>query len=415
MQRILAMILAGGRVDELSVLTLYRPKSAVPFGGLYRVIDCALSNLMHSGVEQAGILSQYRSYSLINHIAQGAPWDMTGRDRGVTILPPFQAHRASDWYKGTADAVYQNLNFIDFHRPDLVMVLSGDHIYRMDYRPMIEYHLKKKADMTAAFVEVDPKQGSRFGMAQMEGDGRYGGKIVSYKEKPLETDMRWASMTVYIFRTQVLREVLEGNAKSDSHEFGRDIIPGMLKNYGVFGYKFNGYWNYSRKIDEYWQANMDVIGSKPKISLAKWMLRTNLDHRSIRDRQPAVIGKEAVIRNCVFYHGSIINGYVENSVIFPGVQIEKNAVVKNSVLLFDTRIEKGAFLDKVICDTDVVIADGATIGKPKEAPFPRPVTVIGRSTAVPSQLVIGQGCTVYPDLKPADFKQPEVMPGESVQ
>ncbi|HEC99639.1 MAG TPA: glucose-1-phosphate adenylyltransferase [Proteobacteria bacterium] len=416
MQKILAMILAGGRVDELNVLTFYRPKSAVPFGGLYRVIDCPLSNLRYSNIENVGILSQYRSYSLINHIGQGGSWDMVGRHRGVTMLPPFQGHKASDWYKGTADAVFQNLDFIDYHKPDLVMVLSGDHIYRMNYQPMIAYHLKKKADLTAAFVAVETREAPRFGLAQIADEDRAGGRILLYQEKPAEPASTWASMTIYLFRPEALREALQENVKSDSHEFGRDIIPAMLGRYKVYGYKHTGYWGYSRKIEEYWQANMDTLGRRPKIVLREWMLRTNLEHQAICDRQPAVIGKTARINNSSFYHGCRIEGQVENSVLFPGVRIAKGAIVKDSVLFFDAAVEEGAFLEKVISDVDVVIGAHTVIGKKNGAAAPQGgITVIGRSTRIPAGMAIGLGCTIYPDLRPEQFTKKEIPSGEAVQ
>ncbi len=410
------MILAGGRADELSVLTFYRPKSAVPFGGVYRVIDCPLSNLRYSGIENVGILSQYRSYSLINHIGQGASWDMVGRNRGVTMLPPFQGHKASDWYQGTADAVFQNLSFIDYYRPELVMVLSGDHIYKMDYQPMINYHLRKKADLTAAFVQVDIKEASRFGLARIAEEEKIGGKIELYQEKPDRPASNWASMTIYLFRPEVLREVLQENAKGNSHEFGQDIIPGMLGGYRVYGYKHAGYWNYSRRLEEYWQANMDTLGRKPKISPKEWMLRTNLDHQAIRDRQPAIIGKSADIYNSSFYNGCRIEGRVQNSVLFSGVRVAEGAIVRDSVLFFDTTVEEGACLERVVSDVDVVIDAKTVIGRRNGADTVQGgITVIGRSTHVPAEMVIGQGCTIYPDLSPDKFPGKEIPSGETVQ
>lgn len=416
MRKVLAMILAGGRVDELSVLTFYRPKSAVPFGGLYRVIDCALSNLRYSGIENVGILSQYRSYSLINHIARGAPWDMIGRSRGVTILPPFQGHKASDWYQGTADAVLQNLDFIDYHKPDLVMILSGDHIYKMDYRSMINYHLRKGADLTGAFTPVDLREAPRFGLARIAEEDRIGGELLLYREKPASPVSNWASMTIYLFKPEVLREVLEENARSSSHEFGRDIIPNMLGRYKVYGYRHQGYWNYSRRLEEFWQANMDTLGRRPKIVLKEWMLRTNLDHQAIRDRQPAVLGKKALIYNSSFYNGCRIEGRVENSVLFPGVQIAEGALVKDSVLFFDTVVEKGACLEKVISDVDVVIGAKASVGqKNGRHAIQGGITVIGRSAQIPAEITIGPGCTIYPDLRPEQFTSKEIPSGETVQ
>jgi glucose-1-phosphate adenylyltransferase len=229
--RTLAMILAGGRVDELNVLTLYRPKSAIPFGGFARVIDFPLSNLMRSGLELVAILSQYRCYSLINHIGIGASWDMLGQNRGVSILPPFKGYDKSHWYRGSADAVYQNLDFIKYHDPAGVLLLSGDHIYQMDYRGIIDYHWKKNADLTIACLKVPRESAHRFGVADIDDeDGERGGRIIRYQEKPPKPEFDWASMTIFCFKPKVLFEVLEANACEDnSYEFGRDIIPRLMR------------------------------------------------------------------------------------------------------------------------------------------------------------------------------------------
>ena len=266
MTRTLAMILAGGRVDELGILTYFRPKSTVPFGSLYRFIDFPLSNLMCSGIQRVGILSQYRSSSLLEHIGTGASWDMIGRHRGITILPPFKALHASDWYKGTADAVYQNLDFIASFLPEYVLILSGDHVYNMDYTELIHFHQDMEADVTAAFVNVPVSGSSRFGLGKIAHDDPRGGRLIDYAEKPEKPISTWASMTVYLFKYRVLLEVLEENASRDSHEFGRDIIPSLLSSYRIFGYKFHGYWAYCRTIEEYWNANMDLLGRHPRIN-----------------------------------------------------------------------------------------------------------------------------------------------------
>lgn len=234
----LAMILAGGRVDELGVLTYFRPKSAVPFGGFARVIDFALSNLLQSGIELVAILSQYRSYSLINHIGTGEAWDMIGRYRGISILPPFKDYENPDWYRGSADAVYQNLDFVQFHAPLQILILSGDHIYHMDYREMIKFHIEKDADLTAAFIEVEQDRAHRFGIGEIEfEDGRRGGRLVGYEEKPAKPRSNLASLTILCFRPEVLYEMLAENQKQKSYEFGRDIIPAMMqRRYNIYGY-----------------------------------------------------------------------------------------------------------------------------------------------------------------------------------
>jgi len=318
MPQVLAMILAGGRVGELDVLTFYRPKSVLPYGGLYRVIDFPMSNLMHSDIENVGILSQYRPFELISHIANGEPWDMTGRHRQAVILPPFQGRGSSDWYKGTADAVYQNIDFIRMCDPEIVVVLSGDHIYRMDYRKLIEFHLEKGADMTVAFTKVPPEASSRFGLAFIEDEDSRGGRITQYREKPRNSRLEWASLTIYVFRTQLLITALEENAADSSHEFGRDIIPMLMEKHRVYGYKHSGYWGYTRTIDEYYRTSMDVLGERPKLDIRSWQLRTNMADSSIRDRRPAFVGPSASVEDTFFHCGCTINGRVARSILFPG-------------------------------------------------------------------------------------------------
>jgi len=394
------MILAGGRVDELNVLTYYRPKSAVPFGGLARVIDFPLSNLMHSGIERVAILSQYRGYSLINHIGIGTAWDMVGRHRGISILPPFKGFGHSNWYLGSADAVYQNLDFIKYHKPKEVMVISGDHIYKMDYRPFVAYHRYKKADLTIICLEVPMESAHRFGVAMIdEEDGETGGRVIKYVEKPAKPKFNWASLTVYCFDPQVLYEQLEINAREDdTYEFGRNIIPRMLyERRNIYGYKFRGYWGYARTIEEYWQTNMDLLGRNPKIDLKAWQLRTNLENGGIRDCQPARIGPQARITDSLIYNGCNIDGTVEHSVLFPDVTVKKGARVRDSILFSNTVVEPDARLNKVISDVDVLIGQGAVIGE--ETPLAeREASVIGSNNQIPQGLRIGSGCVLYPHL-----------------
>lgn len=396
------MILAGGRVDELNVLTCYRPKSAVPFGGFARVIDFPLSNLMNSGLEQVAILSQYRSFSLINHIGIGAAWDMIGRYRGVSILPPSTGYGNTSWYKGSADAVFQNADFIEYHDPEEVLILSGDHIYNMDYQEIIAYHHEKNADLTIGCVQVPLDRAHRFGLADIDNeDGERGGRILQYKEKPANPKFQWASMTIFCFNPKTLREVLTTNAREDeSFEFGRDIIPRMMfEKKKVYGYKFHGYWGYSRTVEEYWQANMDLLGNEPKIKLDDWQIRTNLEHRDIRDCQPLKVGSSGEINNSLVYNGCIIEGRVENSIIFPGVHIKKDAVVKDSVLFFNNIVGKHSRLEKVICDVNVTIGDSVKIGKPGPT-VSKEVTLLGWNNYFPDHSEIGSDCTIYPQLNP---------------
>ena len=385
MPKVLAMILAGGRVDELGVLTHLRPKSTVPFGGLYRIIDFPLSNLMNSGIERAGILCQYRSTSLIEHIGTGAAWDMVGRHRGVKLLPPFRGLKASDGYKGTADAVYQNLDFVLEHRPDLVLIISGDHIYRMDYRRLIEFHVESGAEITAAFVSTASKDLSRFGTADIASERPEGGRVLYYGEKLPSAHSPWISMTVYLFELRVLVRLLERNAREESHEFGRDILPRAVEEHRFFGFRHEDYWAYARTLEEYWQANMDLLGDEPALKVEEWGVRTNLDHEAVRDRGPAVIARGASVKDSRFYSGVHIEGHVERSILFPGVSVGKGARVRDSIIFFDTQIGPGARVERTIADIGVTIGKDAEVGSPHG-----PLTTLG------SWVQVGRGAAVSP-------------------
>lgn len=395
----LAMILAGGRADELGVLTHYRPKSAVPFGGFSRVIDFPLTNLMRSNIELIAILSQYRSYSLINHIGTGAAWDMIGRYRGISILPPFKDYENPHWYRGSADAVYQNLDFVRYNDPAEILVLSGDHVYQMDYRDMIRYHNEQDADLTAAFIRVEKNEAaSRFGVAEIADDHTEGGRLISYEEKPENPRGHWASLTVLCFRPEALYKILKENQSASSYEFGRDIIPMMMEqNMNVHGYKFRGYWGYTGTIDEYWQTSMDLLGKNPKIDMEKWGIRTNLEHRGIRDCQPLKVGDSAELDNCTAYNGCVVDGTVRNSILFPGVRVEKGAEVNDSVLFFNTIVKSNSRLDRVVSDVNTTFGRNVQVGV-TGADGQDKVTVIGWNNHVPDNMIIGSGCMVAPGI-----------------
>lgn len=410
----LAMILAGGRVDELGVLTHYRPKSAVPFGGFARVIDFALSNLMRSGIERVAILSQYRSYSLINHIGTGAAWDMIGRYRGISILPPFKDFKSSEWYRGSADAVYQNLDFVRYHTPEEILILSGDHVYQMDYADLLQYHKDKNADLTAAFIEVPPLEAHRFGVGEITFEDERGGRLVHYEEKPAAPRGNLASLTILCFRPEVLFEMLQENQKHNSYEFGRDVIPMMMeRNLKVYGYRYKGYWGYTRTVDEYWRTSMDLLGHNPKINMEKWGLRTNLEHRDIRDCQPLKVGGRAVLDNSMVYNGCHIEGTVKNSILFPGVRVEKGAEVIDSVLFFNNIVRAGSRITRTVSDVNTLFGAECRIGGPRGDDSREGITVIGWNNHVPEKIRIGRGCTVFPRI--ADDGWPDnVLPDNEV-
>jgi glucose-1-phosphate adenylyltransferase len=323
-------------------------------------------------------------------------------------LPPFKGHEAADWYKGTADAVYQNLEFIKRWRPQEVLILSGDHVYQMDYRPLLRFHREHRADLTVAFTPVPEEAAHRFGQGLVADDTPFGGRLIDYREKAKPPLSNLASLTIYVFRPEVLEEVLLENAKAPSHEFGRDIIPQMLGGYRVYGFVHRGYWGYTRTIEEYWQTHMDLLGPCSKIDLQRWKVCTNLAHRRVRDRKPTVFGPSATICDSLFYNGSEINGEVVRSVLFPGVRIGEGAIVRDSVLLYDTEVKPGARLEKVICDTEVIIGAGAEIGGgPK-------IVTIGRKAELPEGLILSPGVTVYPEVGPENFSQKSYSSGEII-
>lgn len=422
MKKTLAMILAGGRVNELGVLTIYRPKSAVPFGGLYRVIDFPLSNLMHSGISKVGILSQYRSSSLITHIGIGADWDLVGRQRGVVMLPPFKGESDSDWYLGTADAVYQNLNYINDNNPDLVMILSGDHIYKMDYQSLIQYHLENEADLTAVFKQVPQEQASRFGIAHFKQEDDRGGELSAYYEKPQNAESNWASLTIYLFNRNVLNEVLQQNHLfGKSHHIGKGVIPQMLGNYRVFGFKFSGYWGYTQTIEEYWKTSMDIIDLPDELALHDWGVRTNQAHRNIRDRVPTKISDGGKIRQSVMYNGCMIEGEVEHSILFPGVRVEKGAVIRDSIVMFDTIIGAGSTIEQSIIGSDVRIDKNVSIGCAEESEIDTlqdgnyEITIVGEGTQIPESTSIGKNCVINPHLKAKHFSNKHFRSGTIIK
>jgi len=355
MNKTLALVLAAGQVDELLTLTERRPKSAVPVFGIYRAIDFVLSNLMHSGISNVGVLSQFRPYSLLRHVGTGEHWDFIGRTRTLNILPPYRGQKESDWYKGTADAIYQNISFIESHKPDNVLICSADHIYRMDYQPLLQFHADIKAEATACFTKVISKS-KRFGYAVIENNN----KIIEYVEKPEKPPTNMASMTVYLFKTSLLIDLLKTNAKENSHEFGRDILPKLVKQEMLFGYKFRNPWYYARTIKSYYKAHQALLDRK--FDLNAWQIRTNLIERAEKgDRVPARINGE--VTNSVISEGCVINGQVANSVLSPGVIVEKGAIVQDSIIFHDSLIQNGAFLKRAIIDKDVLISEHSELGR----------------------------------------------------
>ncbi|MFC2767633.1 MAG: glucose-1-phosphate adenylyltransferase [Mitsuokella sp.] len=357
----LAMILAGGQGSRLGALTKKIAKPAVPFGGKYRIIDFPLSNCANSGISKVGVLTQYRPLELNNYLASGSAWDLDTREGGIFILPPYAREKGADWYRGTADAIYQNLNFIELADPEYVLVLSGDHIYTMDYSWMLESHKMHKAEATIGVIEVPWEEAPRFGIMNAN---KKTGRIEEFEEKPAKPKSNLASMGIYIFNTDYLKKYLEEDAKDEtsSHDFGKNIIPKMLADEGrLFTYAFDGYWKDVGTIESLWQANMDLLQDEPPFDLTgEWRVLS-----SNPSLPPHFVGPDAEIKNAMVSEGSMVLGKVENSVIFPGVRIGKGAKITNSVIMPSTVIRENAVVDHAIIAQNCVIEEGAAVmGEP---------------------------------------------------
>lgn len=391
-KKCLAMLLAGGQGSRLLALTTKIAKPAVSFGGKYRIIDFPLSNCTNSKIDTVGVLTQYQPLILNDYIGRGSPWDLDRHFGGVHVLPPYQAKEGSAWYLGTANAIYQNINFIKNYDPEHVIILSGDHIYKMDYSDMLNYHIEKNADCTIATLEVTYEEASRFGIMNTDKDM----KILEFEEKPKVPKNNQASMGIYIFKTDKLISYLEAdNAVDSAHDFGKDIIPNMLNaNELMYAYPFKGYWKDVGTIESLWLANMDLLGENPNFDLYN-------PHWKIHSRNvgttPQFIGKKAVVKNSIISGGSKVLGTVINSVIGSNVVIEEGVVVQNSVIFNSAVIKKGAKVNYAIIDEEVEIGQKAVIGC--EDAGSKEVTVIGRGTVIEPNTVIDKGQNIEKEAK----------------
>ena len=357
-KKCIAMLLAGGQGSRLYALTERTAKPAVGFGGKYKIIDFPLSNCVNSGIDTVGVLTQYQPLALAEHIGNGAPWDLDRTRGGLSVLPPYQGKKHSDWYKGTANAIYQNIDFIKQYDADYVLILSGDHIYKMDYAKMLEYHENQKAVCTVATIEVPIEEASRFGICNTRPDG----SIYEFEEKPKEPKNNQASMGIYIFNTDTLLQYLEADEadENSSNDFGKNVIPALLAaGERLFAYPFAGYWKDVGTISSLWEANMDLLGENPVLDLNDTSFR--IFSRNY-PRAPQFIGDKAVLKNSLITEGCVINGTVENSILFAGVTVEEGAVVKDAVVMEDVTVCSGAKVSYAIVDSDVVIEENATVG-----------------------------------------------------
>jgi len=399
-----AVILAGGEGTRLGVLTAKRAKPAVPFAGKYRIIDFPLSNCVNSGIFDVLVLTQYRPHSLNDHIRLGRPWDLDrSHSGGVQLLQPYKGRFDTDWYVGTADAVTQNLNFIRRKNPKHVLILSGDHIYAMDYRPLIESHIDRNADLSICVMEVPWDEASRFGIIFTDEKLR----VKEFLEKPENPPGNLANMGIYLFNTEVLIDVLTEDAKKpgSSHDFGKDVIPSMLeRGMNLFAFPFSDYWVDVGTLDAYWQAHMDLLQTGPSLNLndRQWVMHTRSEERA-----PAQIAEHARISSSMVTNGTVISegAVVERSILSPGVYIGPGAVVRESIIMTDTHIEGGAVVERVICDKMVNIGHNAKVGRIDAGVNGLGITTVGKNADVPADIVIGCNAIIGTDATKAHFRE----------
>ena len=372
----IAMLLAGGQGSRLYELTRQTAKPAVSFGGKYKIIDFPLSNCINSGIDTVGVLTQYQPLALNEYIGNGEPWDLDRTRGGLSVLPPYQGRSGSDWYKGTANAIYQNMNFIDQYDPDYILILSGDHIYRMDYAKMLQAHKDTGAVCTVATITVPMEEASRFGICNTHPDG----SIYEFEEKPKNPKNNQASMGIYIFNTDTLRFYLEKDEAdpASSNDFGKNVIPDLLRaGEKLYAYGFEGYWKDVGTISSLWEANMDLLGDTPVLNMKDKHFRIFSRNTA---RAPQFVSDDAVILNSVISEGGYINGYVENSVLSGGVIVEKGAVIRNSVIMEDVVISSGATVDYAIIDSEAMVGPGASVGHPDAGKDN--ITVVGKGVKI---------------------------------
>ncbi len=419
MEGVVAIILAGGQGERLGILAVERTKPAIPFAGKYRIIDFTLSNCVNSGIYNVAIATQYQPRSLTDHIGIGMPWGFARPDSKIQLLNPYLAREEGrGWYKGTADAVYQNWQFIEEQGAELVVILSGDHIYKMDYNDMIDFHRKNQADATIAVTRLSRDELIHFGTVTVDENQQ----VTGFQEKVKEAKSDLVSMGVYVFQKELLRQILEDDAqrRSSKHDFGRNIFPQLAGNCRLCAYNFEGYWRDVGTIRSYWEANMRLLDSPPSISFsADWPIRTKEDE----PRAPTVISRRGDVVNSMVSHGCIIEGRVENSILSPGVRVAANTVVKYSVIMNDTVIGRESVIDYSILDKGVIIEAGSHVGTGNDFQVNREeptilntgLTVVGKGAKIPEGVKIGRNCAIAGDVTEKDFRSFIVQSGETIR
>ncbi len=414
-KEMIAMLLAGGQGSRLGVLTANVAKPAVAFGGKYRIIDFPLSNCINSGIDTVGVLTQYRHLRLNTHIGIGIPWDLDRNNGGVTLLPPYEKSSNSDWYTGTANAIFQNLEYIESYNPEYVLILGGDHIYKMDYQVMLDFHKSRKADVTIACMPVPWEEASRFGVVVADDKGN----IKEFEEKPEKPSSNLASMGIYIFNWSILREALITLKDQPGCDFGMHVIPYIHnRDHNCYAYEFNGYWKDVGTLGSYWEANMELIDIIPEFNLYEefWKIYTNNDIIT-----PLYFAQDSKVERCIIGEGSEIHGEVYNSVIGSGVHIGEGTVVKDSIIMRGTSIGKNCKVDKAIIAERVEIGDNVEFGvgefaksalNPKVYAFD--LATIAENSSIPSDVKIGKNTAIDGKTAPEDYPDGVLAGGQYI-
>lgn len=414
-KEMIAMLLAGGQGSRLGVLTAKVAKPAVSFGGKYRIIDFPLSNCINSGIDTVGVLTQYQPLRLNTHIGIGIPWDLDRNVGGVTVLPPYEKSTSSEWYSGTANAIYQNLDYMSAYNPDYVLILSGDHIYKMDYEVMLDFHKENNADVTIAAMPVPLEEASRFGIVITDEEG----KIEDFEEKPAQPRSNLASMGIYIFSWPVLKQALQDLSSQPNCDFGKHIIPYChSKNQRLFAYEYNGYWKDVGTLSSYWEANMELIDIIPEFNLYEefWKIYTNSGVLP-----PNYVSDQSVIERSIICNGASIYGEVHNSILGSRVRIGKGTIIRDSIIMNETEIGENCVVDKAIIAETVKIGNNVTIGIGSDKPnkmrpdiYNSGLATIGEKSVIPSDVQIGKNTAISGVTSKEDYVGGVLESGETL-
>lgn len=414
-KEMIAMLLAGGQGSRLGVLTAKVAKPAVSFGGKYRIIDFPLSNCINSGIDTVGVLTQYQPLRLNTHIGIGIPWDLDRNVGGVTVLPPYEKSTSSEWYSGTANAIYQNLDYMSAYNPDYVLILSGDHIYKMDYEVMLDFHKENNADVTIAAMPVPLEEASRFGIVITDDEG----KIEDFEEKPAQPRSNLASMGIYIFSWPVLKQALQDLSSQPNCDFGKHIIPYChSKNQRLFAYEYNGYWKDVGTLSSYWEANMELIDIIPEFNLYEefWKIYTNSGVLP-----PNYVSDQSVIERSIICNGASIYGEVHNSILGSRVRIGKGTIIRDSIIMNETEIGENCVVDKAIIAETVKIGNNVTIGIGSDKPnkmrpdiYNSGLATIGEKSVIPSDVQIGKNTAISGVTSKEDYVGGVLESGETL-